>query len=162
MATPALHWRWWRWRDLDPDTLYGFLRLRSAIFVVEQNCVFPDMDGADPACDHLCGLDPARSVRAYLRLVPPGVKDRDPSLGRVVVDAALRGTGLGRELMRKGIAECERRHPRYGIFLSGQQHLETFYASLGFVTESEPYLEDGIWHVNLRRPAILGAANGSS
>lgn len=150
---PSISWRWWRWRDLDPDTLYGFLRLRSAIFVVEQTCAFADMDGVDPACEHLCGVGASNEMLAYLRLVPPGIKHPEPSLGRVVVHASQRGTGLGRELMRVGIAECEQRYPHHGIFLSGQQHLEPFYASLGFVTGSAPYLEDGIWHVDMRRPA---------
>lgn len=149
MATPI--WQWHRWQDLRPNTLYAFLRLRSDIFVVEQNCVFPDMDGIDPQCEHLCGHAPDGRLLAYLRLVPPGVRAPQPSLGRLVVDAAARGNGAGREAMLEGLRVCAQRYPGQTIFLSAQQHLERFYASLGFAPSSEPYLEDGIWHLNMLR-----------
>jgi len=149
--SPAVvQWRWYTWGQFDPDTLYAYLKLRSDIFVVEQNCAYPDMDGIDPACSHLIGRDRDGKVIAALRLVPPGIKNEEPWLGRVVVERGRRG-GTGRLLMLEGIAECARRHPRLGIRLGGQQHLEPFYASLGFVTCSAPYLEDGIPHVEMRR-----------
>lgn len=154
-AAAGERFRWYRWAELEPDVLYAFLKLRSDIFVVEQNCVFPDMDGIDAHCEHLCSWSPAGNLQAYLRLVPPGVKADLPSIGRVVVHAAARGTGLGRRLMQEGIRACKARYPSQPMLLSGQQHLEPFYASLGFATISAPYLEDGIWHVDMKRPAIL-------
>ena len=154
-----LNWQWQPWAALAPDTLHAFLKLRSDIFVVEQNCVFSDIDGIDPACEHLCGTDAQGRLRAYLRLVPPGVKSEHPSLGRLVVDAACRKNGHGRDAIREGIDHCRRRYPERAIFISGQQHLEKFYAGLNFYRISEPYLEDGIWHVNMlltaRTAAIL-------
>ncbi|HEX4896591.1 MAG TPA: GNAT family N-acetyltransferase [Solimonas sp.] len=161
-----LQWRWYAWEQLDPDTLYGFLRLRSEIFVVEQNCVFPDMDGVDPRCTHLCGRDAQGRLLAYLRLLPPGVEravhtvegERAPSapgpaLGRLVVHADARGKGLARAAMLEGLRICAFRYGGQPVSLSAQRHLSHFYASLGFREASEPYLEDGIWHVDMRRDA---------
>lgn len=146
----SVRWQWYAWQDLMPDTLYALLRLRSAIFVVEQNCVFPDMDGRDPACEHLCGWDGDELV-AYLRLVPPGVRTPEVSLGRVVVAQPARGRGLGRDVMLEGLRGCGRRHPGAPVKVSAQQHLEKFYGSLGFVRVGEPYDEDGIMHVDMIR-----------
>ncbi|MGH8443306.1 MAG: GNAT family N-acetyltransferase [Nevskiaceae bacterium] len=143
-----LRWTWHRWAELTPDVLYAFLRLRSAAFVVEQNCVFPEMDGRDPQCEHLCGWDDA-GLRAYLRLVPPGLRTPEVALGRVVVDRAARGTGVGRAAMLEGLERCAQRYPGQPVKVSAQQHLEKFYAGLGFVTVGTPYDEDGILHVDM-------------
>ena len=147
----TLRWTWQRWSELTPDTLYALLRLRSAIFVVEQNCVFSDMDGRDPACEHLCGWDEAGALTAYLRLVPPGVRTPEVSLGRVVVAAAARGRGLGRAVMEEGLRGCAQRYPGKPVKVSAQQHLEEFYRSLGFRTVGDAYMEDGIPHVDMIR-----------
>lgn len=146
-------WQWYAWGELTPDVLYAFLRLRSAIFVVEQNCVFPEMDGRDPQCEHLCGWNDGDLV-AYLRLVPPAVRTKEVSLGRVVVAPAARGTGLGRAVMREGLARCAARYPGQPVKVSAQQHLERFYAGLGFVTTGAPYDEDGIAHVDMVKPPV--------
>src|SRR3954447_3094923 len=98
---------WYRWSELTPDALYAFLKLRSDIFVVEQNCVFSEMDGIDPQCEHLLASGADGQLQAYLRVVPPGVKRphsdspaaTGPAVGRVVVAAAQRGTGLGRRIL---------------------------------------------------------------
>ena len=151
--SPPLRWQWLAWPDFDPDTLYALLRLRVDIFVVEQNCAYAELDGLDPRCRHLVGRDAAGQVRAGLRLVPPGIKHAAPALGRLVVAADLRGAGSGRALMIEGLRGCARHYPAQPVFLSGQRHLEGFYRSLGFETISEPYLEDGIPHVDMLRPA---------
>jgi ElaA protein len=154
MTSNAEHgWIWSTWDRLSASTLYDFLRLRSDIFVVEQNCAYADLDGIDPLCEHLCLRDPGQNLLAYLRLVPPGIKAPQPAIGRLVVAEPARKLGLGRAAMLEGIRRCTERYPGQAIFLSGQQHLEEFYASLGFVTFTEPYLEDGIKHVNMLRPA---------
>lgn len=152
MSTRVPRWQWQAWQALTPDALYALLQLRSAVFVVEQNCVFPDMDGRDPACEHLCGWDEDGALLAYLRLVPPGVRTPEVSLGRVVVAASTRGRGLGRAVMQEGLQRCAERHPGRPVKVSAQQHLETFYGSLGFGRVSAPYLEDGIWHVDMLKP----------
>lgn len=146
-SSPA--WRWYRWGELSTDLLYQLLRLRSEVFVVEQACLFPDMDGLDPHCEHLCGTDANGAVVAYARLLPPGLKHPEAALGRVVTAAAVRGSGAGRELMRQALAGCQARHPRHAVRIGAQQRLERFYGELGFVTVSEPYLEDGILHVDM-------------
>lgn len=150
-AEPRLSWH--AWAALSPDVLHDFLRLRSDIFVVEQNCAYPDIDGVDPLCEHLCMRDSTSQLLAYLRLVPPGVKASQPAIGRLVVASSARGAGLGRLAMLEGIRRCSEVYPGQDVFLSGQHHLEPFYASLGFVTFTEPYLEDGIQHVNMLRKA---------
>jgi ElaA protein len=147
-------WTWYLWEDLSPDVLYAFLRLRSAIFVVEQDCVFPEMDGRDPQCEHLCGTDAAGALVAYLRLVAPGVRTPEVALGRVVVARAARGTGLGRAVMREGLARCAQRYPGQPVKVSAQQHLEEFYRSLGFATVGAPYDEDGILHVDMVKAPV--------
>lgn len=144
---------WHPWSTLTPDTLHDFLRLRSDIFVVEQNCAYPDIDGVDPQCEHLCMRSPEQELLAYLRLVPPGLKAPQPAIGRLVVAQAARKSGLGRAAMLEGIRRCTEHYPGQDIFLSGQLHLEAFYSSLGFVTFTEPYLDDGIQHVNMLRKA---------
>ena len=152
--------QWHRWQDLPPDTLYAFLKLRSDIFVVEQNCVFSDMDGIDSRCLHLCATD-GDDLVGYLRIVPAGLKRPHtvadaapgPMISRVVVAPAKRGLGIARALMHQALQHCGAAHPDSAVFLSGQQHLEAFYASLGFETQRPAYLEDGIWHVDMKRPA---------
>lgn len=146
-----LRWTWYPWERMTRDTVYAVMRLRSAIFVVEQNCVFPDMDGRDPACEHLCGRSDAGELLAYLRLLPPGVRTPEVSLGRVVVVAAARGRGLGRAAMAEGLRRCAQQYPGAPVKVSAQRHLEPFYTSLGFRAVGAPYDEDGILHVDMVR-----------
>lgn len=160
MSRSSARLRWLEWNDFDPDTLYALLRLRSAVFVVEQACVFHDMDGLDPRCAHLLAFDEATGeVVGCLRQVPAGLKRPHtpspaapgPMLGRLVTAPRVRGTGLGRALMLEGIAQSERDHPGEDLYLSAQQRLQGFYESLGFRALREPYDEDGILHVDMCR-----------
>ena len=86
---------------------------------------------------------------AYARVVPPGVKYAEPSIGRVLTTDAARGTGLGRELVRRAIEHCRANYPREGIRISAQSRLEGFYAGFGFVVQGERYLEDGMPHTEM-------------
>jgi ElaA protein len=149
-------WRWYHWDEWPRDLLYQALRLRSAVFVVEQNCVFPDLDGLDPACEHLCGSGAGGVLLAYARLLPPGLKHEESAIGRVVVDPAARGAQLGRVLMIEAIRGCRARYPGDPIRIGAQQRLERFYASLGFASFGGPYLEDGIWHIDMRLASGAG------
>jgi len=146
----CLDWRLWRWNEWSNDLLYAAMRLRSEIFVVEQNCVFPDMDGLDPACTHLCGTNAEGELLAYARLLAPGVKYPEASIGRVITAASARGLQLGRVLMLEALRLTRERHPEAPILIGAQQRLDRFYASLGFVQVDVPYLEDGIWHIDMR------------
>ena len=112
------------------------------------------MDGYDQAAWHLLGwrvIDGKRQLAASLRVIAPGVKYTEMSLGRVLSTPAARGTGVGRELLVEGIARAEQLYPGHRIRIGAQQYLEAFYASFGFKTVSEPYDEDGIMHVEMLR-----------
>jgi ElaA protein len=146
----VIRWHWYAWNEWSNDTLYAAMRLRSAVFVVEQNCVFLDLDGIDPHCLHLCGFAGEEELVAYARLVPPELKYPGVAIGRVVTAPALRGSGLGHELMRQAMAGCAERYPDSEVFIGAQQHLERYYGRHGFVQYGEPYLEDGIPHIDMR------------
>ncbi|HTR49573.1 MAG TPA: GNAT family N-acetyltransferase [Kofleriaceae bacterium] len=143
----ALTWYEARFDELAAGTLYDLLALRSRVFVVEQRCAYDDLDGLDRVARHVWASDGDR-VAAYLRILPAGVKYAELGIGRVVVAPAYRGTGLGRELMRRGIAAAGGAPIRLGA----QAHLERFYAELGFQRASDVYDEDGIPHVEMVRP----------
>lgn len=150
-ADAGVSWRWHAWCALDIDTLHALLKLRQDIFIVEQHCPYPDIDGLDPQCLHLCGFDDHGALVAALRLLPPGLKSLHAALGRVVVAPHLRGTGLGRALMQQGLHACAEQFPQSAVLVSAQDHLRAFYASLGFTPVSAVYLEDGIAHVDMIR-----------
>jgi len=140
------------WRELTVDELYALMRLRQQVFVVEQSCPYLDPDGIDPRCSHLWTHDGDGPV-AYLRIVPPGAVYDEPSLGRVVTAPPVRRSGLGRLLVAEGIARVEAAFGRTSIRIGAQLYLERFYASFGFARASPEYLEDGIPHVKMLRPA---------
>ncbi|HUL55484.1 MAG TPA: GNAT family N-acetyltransferase, partial [Usitatibacter sp.] len=107
-----MHWHFARFDDLSPRDIHDLYQARVAVFVLEQKCPFQDVDGADPQCWHLIGrASPQGEVLAYSRLVPPGVKYPEPSIGRVLTTAAARRTGAGRELMAESIARLEKLWP---------------------------------------------------
>ena len=144
-------WQWRAFAELTPHELYSILHLRALVFVVEQTCAYNDLDGYDLASHHLFTQDADSRVIAYLRLLPPGVKYAEPSLGRVVTHPDARRTGLGVELMREGLRRVAADFPGTGVRIGAQRRLEQFYRSLGFVTVSAPYDEDGIEHVEMLR-----------
>lgn len=146
-----LHWAWSRFDDLGVRALYDALQLRTRVFVVEQQAIYLDADGADPLSWHLFGRDDAGVLQAYLRLVDPGVKYAEPSIGRVITAPEVRGSGLGRALMAEGLAGAARWWPGQGIRISAQSRLRRFYADFGFVAVGDDYLEDGIPHVEMLR-----------
>lgn len=161
----ALRWQWARMPDLRSEELYAALAARQQAFAVEQNCAYLDADGLDAHAWHLLGWDADCTVTgagdglaAYLRVVDPGRKFAEPSIGRVLTVAARRGVGLGRALMVEGIARCAMVWPGRPIRIAAQQRLEAFYASLGFRPVSAAYDEDGIVHVDM----VLGPAWGPS
>lgn len=152
-----LIWHPLAWDALTRQDLYDALALRARVFVLEQG-PYLDPDGVDRHCHHLLarlgspahGL-PEHELVAYLRVVAPGVQYAEPSIGRVVNRAELRGSGLGRELVARGVALCERLYPGHAIRISAQAHLARFYGSYGFEPVGEPYLEDRIPHQSMVR-----------
>ena len=146
----ALHWTGCRFAELDVDNLYDALALRCRVFVLEQG-PYLDPDGLDRHAWHLLGRDERGTLQAYLRVVDPGMKYVEPSIGRVIVAPEVRGTGLGRALFARGVEHCESTWPGRGIRISAQAHLARLYGGYGFVTVGEPYLEDDIPHVEMLR-----------
>jgi ElaA protein len=143
-----MQWICKKFADLTPFELYDIIRLRNAVFVVEQNCVFQDADNMDQQCYHLMGLNEA-ALTAYTRLVPPGVAYEQMSIGRVVTDPSSRKSGAGKELMRESIIQCEHLFGIGPIKIGAQLYLKKFYESFGFVQCSDVYDEDGIDHIKM-------------
>ena len=152
-----MNWWYGRFAALGVDNLYDALALRSQVFVVEQNCVFLDADGADRASGHLLGRDEAGVLQAYLRIVDPGVKFAEPSLGRVITSEAARGTRLGHRLVAAGLGHCTAAWPGRPIRIGAQARLQAFYARHGFVREGDDYIEDGIPHCEMVRAGVRPA-----
>ena len=144
-----MNWTCSRLADLGPLDVYDMLALRSAVFVVEQTCVFLDADGVDRDAWHLLGRTDSGELQAVLRIVDPGIKYAEPSIGRVISAPSVRATGVGRALVQEGIHHCRSLWPGQAIRISAQARLERFYSNLGFATVSEPYLEDDIPHVEM-------------
>lgn len=148
-------WRCLPFASLSVAELYALLQLRSAVFVVEQTCVFQDMDGLDPACHHLLGQDASGGLLAYARLVPAGMAFAEASVGRVITAPAARGTALGHSLMAHACTQVAQLWGAQPIRIGAQAHLVRFYGQHGFVTDSAEYLEDDIAHVEMLRRAQL-------
>jgi ElaA protein len=145
-----VNWTWCRFAEFGVENLYDALALRCRVFVLEQG-PYLDPDGVDRQAWHLLGRDAGGALQAYLRLVDPGVKYAEPSLGRVVTAPEARGTGLGRRLVAEGVARSALVWPGRGIRISAQAHLARFYGEFGFVGVGAPYLEDAIAHIEMLR-----------
>lgn len=141
------------WEDLSRDEFHAFLRLRIDVFVVEQDCPYPELDGKDQHCLHMFtehkDIQKGNPVEAYLRIVKPGFSYKEPSIGRVATSKSARGKGLGKEIMQKALKECANRWPNSGVRISAQEYLIKFYEDLGFKVCSATYLEDDIPHVQM-------------
>lgn len=146
-----LEWTCKDWDSVGRDELYEALTLRQVVFCVEQSCAYLDCDGYDVLALHLFGRDDDEHLVAYARIFAPGVKFAEASVGRVVTHPSVRGTGSGRLLMREAIARVRERFGPGPIRIAAQRHLERFYGELGFVRSGEPYVEDGIEHVDMVR-----------
>jgi ElaA protein len=147
-----LRWHWSRFEELSVHALYEVLALRQRVFILEQG-PYLDADGLDPHAWHLLGRDGEGKLVAYLRVVDPGFKYDEPSIGRVVTDKAVRGSGIGRLLVAEGVAGCDRLWPGLAVRISAQAHLQRYYGEVGFETVGDPYLEDSIPHVEMLRRA---------
>ncbi len=147
-----MQWQWCRFAELGVDNLYDALALRCRVFILEQGA-YLDPDGVDRVSWHLLGRDDAGQLHAYLRLVDPGVKYAEPSMGRVITSPERRGTGLGRVLVAKAMAQHDSVWPGVGNRISAQAHLAPLYGEFGFVPVGQTYLEDNIPHLEMWRAA---------
>jgi ElaA protein len=151
-----IEWQWHAFADLSNADLYTVLAARQQVFIVEQTCIFPDIDGLDAGAQHLLGwtvMAGQRQLAAYLRLLAPGVKYPEASIGRVLTTPAARGTGAGRALLTEGTKGADRFYPGHANRIGAQLYLEQFYQQFGYVTITAPYDEDGIMHVDMLRAA---------
>lgn len=178
----GLHWHWLGFGQLSVPQLYALLRLRSAVFVVEQRCIFQDMDMLDPQAMHLLALRPRTSdacanpalkapatnsqptpperadidgadLVAYARCFAPGLVCAQASLGRVLTAPHARGSGLGHALVGRAVAQMQAHWGAQPIHIGAQEHLQPMYARHGFVHTGHRYIEDGIAHIGMLRPA---------
>lgn len=147
-----IQWHLVPFSQLSTTQLYQLLKLRVDVFVVEQNCPYPELDGNDilHGVHHLLGYKNGELV-ACTRLLPAGTTYDSVSIGRVATKHNARGGGLGHQLMQKSIMHCQQLWPNEAIEIGAQEHLKPFYQQHGFVVTSEVYLEDGIPHVDMKR-----------
>jgi ElaA protein len=134
--------------ELTVHELHDVLRLRTDVFVVEQGCAYPEIDGRDPFCTHILGTDPSGSLIACARIVPPET-DGPPHIGRVVVHRDHRGRGYARQLMNFTLDVLGTLYGSLHSELAAQSHLKGFYESLGYVQHGAEYLWDGILHIDM-------------
>lgn len=146
-----LHWTWKPFPALTLEELYRVLALRQQVFVVEQKSIYQDVDGYDRVAHHLLGTTGAGELGAYLRVLPPGLKFPEASLGRVVTRPEVRRLGQGKELVARGLAFIEEHHRGSRVRISAQLYLQRFYEGFGFRAVSDVYDEDGIPHVEMLR-----------
>ena len=147
---PQITTEWRRFDDLAAGELYELLRFRQGIFVVEQACAYPDLDGLDQGAWHLTARLESELI-GYLRLTPIAGPPPMVRIGRVAVSPSLRRGGLGRMLMEKALILCRKRFPPRTIALGAQVPLVPFYESFGFAATSEPYDDFGVAHVEMVR-----------
>jgi ElaA protein len=141
-----------QWEELDnmtPRALYAILKLRADVFVVEQKCPYPEVDGKDYDAFHLRIFD-GNELAAYLRVLPPETDGKPVKIGRVVVAAHYRGHKLGQRLMREAVAFAQTRFPGIAIELGAQSYLQKFYSSFGFTPISDEYLDYDMPHIDMR------------
>lgn len=147
----GITWRAVPFAALTTAELYEVLQLRTEVFVMEQAGIYQDMDGADHAAVHVLGTAGGK-LMAYARCFPAGLKFAEASIGRVITRESVRGTGLGHELMRQAIACVVAQWGAQPLRIGAQARLEKFYLQHGFAKTGDPYIEDGIPHVEMLRP----------
>jgi len=137
-----------RFKDLDIKELYEILRAREAVFILEQECFYQDLDKKDYHAYHMCMIDEDK-VAGYLRILDKGISFKEVSIGRVMVNSEYRGNDLANTLMKSAIDFIEHNMNESKIRISAQLYLKQFYERLGFKVESEEYMEDSIPHVEM-------------
>jgi len=146
----AISWTVKNFEELTKMELHDLLRLRVDVFIVEQDCPYPEIDGKDPKCLHVLGKTSDNELVAVARIAPPDIIYKETSIGRVVTKENMRGQGIGVELMHRSIQYCERELVSETIKIAAQKYLENFYTDLGFKTISDIYIWDGIEHIDMR------------
>jgi len=137
-----------KFEDLTNSQLYEMLKLRQDIFIIEQACIYPELDNKDQGAYHLMAFDAQRMV-GCLRILDRGVSYEEASIGRVVVSESLRGKGIAKEMMQRALAFLKNERGEQGARISAQSYTIPFYQGVGFEVVSGEYDEDGIPHVEM-------------
>ena len=146
-----LNFKWSRLDDLSALELFQIIKARESVFVVEQQCPYQETDDMDLLSWHLT-VFVDDELAAYVRVVDPDIKYKQPSIGRVMTLKKFRNLKIGRSLMKEAIRFTEEQFPKMGIKIGAQVYLQDFYKSLGFESASEAYDEDGIDHIDMIKP----------
>ncbi|MGB0910308.1 MAG: GNAT family N-acetyltransferase [Nitrospirales bacterium] len=146
-----LVWKIQTYSNFSLDQLFDVLQLRVNIFVVEQQCAYPELDECDRHAEtrHLSGYDENGSLVAYARLLPAGISFSEVSVGRLVVRTDVRGQGVGHQLLQKTLDEAQKVWPGHVIRMAAQEYLESFYEHYGFRRVSDIFLDHGVPHVEM-------------
>lgn len=151
-----MNWQCKTFQELTTDQLYAILKARQDVFVIEQTCIYSDLDSLDQQCLHLfsehTNNEQQVSIMAYLRIIPAGVHYPQVAFGRVLTTSQARGSGAGKQLITKALEIISQRFPQQSIKISAQLYLQDFYQSFGFEKISQVYDEDGIEHIDMLRP----------
>ncbi len=138
-----------RFEDLTNVQLYDLMKLRQDVFIIEQNCIYPDLDGYDKKALHFLIYEYEQLV-AYSRIFFPDIKYKEEtSIGRIIVSPQKRGGNLGKTLIEESINYCKKKFPENDIRIEAQAMLKDYYSKLGFIADSEVYLVDGIDHLQM-------------
>ena len=149
-----MQWLWLNFNDLSVTQLYAILKLRQDVFILEQECLYSDIDDLDKHCTHLLGIDShlsATRLAAYLRIIPASQHASGlTTLGRILTGADYRGQSLGKIMMQETMLYLKEHHAGEIVNMSAQSYLEKFYNDFGFSTVSDPYDDDGIMHIDMQ------------
>jgi ElaA protein len=150
--SPEISWSHSTLSELSAIEVFEIFKLRQQVFILEQTCLYPDMDDTDLVAQHLCGHI-GQKLALYARVIPAGVTYPYASIGRIVTAPDFRGSGFGKPLVSKAIELIEKKFGNQAIKIGAQSGLQEFYHGWGFVTVSEEYIEDGIAHIDMLRDA---------
>lgn len=147
-----IEWQCLKFQALSAEQLFAVLKARQEVFIIEQNCIYPDIDEGDRLGLHVLGCCDGE-LQLYTRILPAGFRFDEISIGRVLTRDKVRGQGLGHHLLQQTLLEVEREYGSAPIRISAQAHLQAYYEAYGFVVGSKPYDEDGIPHLEMLRKA---------
>ena len=155
MTQLSLVWEVRQFNEFSICQLYEMLQLRVDVFVVEQQCAYPELDSydQDENTKHLMGRDADSQLLAYARLLPPNLNSSKVGIGRIVVKKNARGLGIGHQLMHRALEESQKEWASYGIRIAAQDYLQKFYEYYGFVRQSDVFLDHGIPHIEMLKDA---------
>ena len=146
-----LTWKWSQLQTLSPFEVHAILAARQRVFMIEQNCLYPDADDLDHLAWHLTGCSRNGQLMAYLRVVPPGSRHPEPSIGRLLTIKSMRGNHLATCALEQALRKCQAAYPGQAIRIAAQTYLVDFYYRFGFRKIGPSYPEDGIEHVDMVR-----------